>query len=116
VTIVIRDRPACHFSSSPQVWSFDLRAAAFSKMQLKLVGQLEPAVFEVKMYIGHWKSFPFFERGSFVCRSGQAVMQGARHLKVYLRALMSLMTRISAPIALISEESSNRCDAGPLNL
>jgi hypothetical protein len=42
-------------------------------------------------------------------------MQGARHLKVYLRALMSLMTPISAPIALISKDPSNRCDnAGPL--
>ena len=41
-------------------------------------------------------------------------MQVARHLKVYLRALMSLMTPISAPIALISKKSSNHCDAGPL--
>jgi hypothetical protein len=41
-------------------------------------------------------------------------MQGARHLKVYLRALVSLMTPISAPIALISKESSKCCDAGPL--
>jgi hypothetical protein len=42
-------------------------------------------------------------------------MQGARHLEVYLRAVMSLMTPTSAPIALISKEPSNRRDdAGPL--